>query len=412
MRIEPVCGFGGRRNIPHQLRSRQHPYRGARGSYVLRAEAHMTYARARLWTGVAGVGALVVFALVMYLWQLPATLFPFDGGPLWAEWAALVTLFKIYVLISLPFDFLGGYWLPCKHQRLCLLFPTFWMKWARGVLIQGAVMTVCALVLFETGRRWGVWAAAGALAGLQLLLLAVQLPLAKWVGGLQSRPAEVPAATRPAVAVSGFDAGFAGGFAGIPGIEKLVIPKHWLDSLGPAAISAVLLRRAAVLATGARTRGLLLAMAWNLGGFVLCAHLPGAGVERLWEFVTTLLAMTLWSFLGLLLLPSLSRPAVFAADREALRAGADPQALSRAIAEIDQWQEDEPRRGRWLERVFHPVPSVENRVRALESGAPGNGAWHAARTALYLSWANFGMLSRAVHCNSGRPELWVMFPGD
>ena len=45
----------------------------------------MTYARARLWTGVSGVGAFVAFALVMYLWQLPATMFPFDGGPLWAD---------------------------------------------------------------------------------------------------------------------------------------------------------------------------------------------------------------------------------------------------------------------------------------------------------------------------------------
>ena len=412
MRIKQGCVFGGGGNIPHRLRLQQHPYKGVRTVSGLRAIAPMTYARARLWTGVAGVGSLVIFALVMYLWQLPGTLFPFDGGPPWSAWAAFATLFKLYVLISLPFDFLGGYWLPCKHQRLCLLFPTFWIKWARGVLIQGAVMTLSALILFETGRRWGVWAAAGALAALQLLLLAIQLPLAKWVGGLQSRPVEVPDAPRQTVAVSGYDAGFVGGFAGLPGMEKLVVPKHWLDALAPAVLRAVLLRRAAVLATGARTRGLLLAMAWNVGGFLVCAHLPGAGVERLWQFVTTLLAMTLWSFLGLLLLPSLSRPAVFAADREALRGGADPQALREAIVEIDQWQEDEPQRGRWLERIFHPVPSVENRLRALENGAPGAGAWHAARTALYLSWANFGLLSRAVHCNSGRPELWVMLPGD
>lgn len=374
----------------------------------------MTYARARLWTGVSGVGAFVVFSLIMYIWRLPATLFPFDGGPLWAEWAALVTLFKIYVLIGLPFDFLGGYWLPCKYQRLCLMFPVFWMKWARGVLIQGAVMTGSALLLFETGRRAGVWAAAAVLFGLHLLLVALQLPLARWVGGMNAGPAgDLPRAARPAVALSGFDAGFVGGFAGLPGLEKLVLPKHWIDSFSAEKLRAVLQRRAGVLATGARARGLLLASAWNLAGFIVCAHLPGAGVARLWEFVTTLVTMTLWSFLGLLLLPSISRPAVTAADLYALKHGAEPRALRESIAEIDQLQEDEPSRGRWLERIFHPVPSVENRLRALDAGEGGGASpWHAARLALYLSWASFGMLSRAVHCNAGRPELWVMYPGD
>lgn len=70
------------------------------------------------------------------------------------------------------------------------------------------------------------------------------------------------------------------------------------------------------------------------------------------------------------------------------------------------------RRGRWLERVFHPVPSVESRLHALDSAARGGAAsWHAARLALYLSGASFGLLSRAVHCNAGGLELRVMRPG-
>jgi hypothetical protein len=373
----------------------------------------MTYARARLWTGIAGVGLFVLFSLVMYVWQLPATLFPFDGGPLWAEWAAFVTLFKIYVLISLPFDFLGGYWLPCRHHRLCLMFPTFWMKWARGVLVQGAVMTTSALVLFEAGRRGGVWGAAAALFFLQFLLIAFQLPLARLVGGLNTEALPpVPEAPRRALVLTGVDGGFSGGVAGLPGLESYIFPSHWVANLPPGGLRAVVLRRLGVVLTGARLRGLLLASLWNIGGFVLCAHLPGAGVARLWEFVTTLIAFTLWSFLGLLLLPSLSRPAVFAADRYARAHGAPADALRHAIAEIDQWQEDEPRRGRWLERIFHPIPSVDNRLRSLETSASSPGAWHAARMALFLSWANFGMLSRAVHCNSGRPELWVLYPSD
>ncbi len=31
---------------------------------------------------------------------------------------------------------------------------------------------------------------------------------------------------------------------------------------------------------------------------------------------------------------------------------------------------------------------------------------------LFLSWAGLGGLARAVHCNIGRPSVWVMLPGD
>jgi hypothetical protein len=31
---------------------------------------------------------------------------------------------------------------------------------------------------------------------------------------------------------------------------------------------------------------------------------------------------------------------------------------------------------------------------------------------LQLSAGAFGLLGRAVHCNVGRPGLWVLYPGD
>lgn len=73
-------------------------------------------------------------------------------------------------------------------------------------------------------------------------------------------------------------------------------------------------------------------------------------------------------------------------------------------------QDDEPERAVWIERVFHPVPSVDNRRRLTRSRS--FGAWHATRMMLFLSWSCLGLLSRAVHCNAGRPELWVLLPTD
>jgi len=127
-----------------------------------------------------------------------------------------------------------------------------------------------------------------------------------------------------------------------------------------------------------------------------------------------LLPRTLWSFLGLLVLPSLSRRAVSAADLAAVRGGVDPVGLARTLGTLDAEQEDEPQRNRLVEAVFHPVPSLNRRLRAIERGAAPElpQPWHTARTALFLSWASLGLLSRAVHCNCGRPELWALFPGD
>jgi hypothetical protein len=40
------------------------------------------------------------------------------------------------------------------------------------------------------------------------------------------------------------------------------------------------------------------------------------------------------------------------------------------------------------------------------------GTWNAARTTVAISPAGLGLLGRAVHCNCGRPSLWVFLPID
>jgi hypothetical protein len=379
----------------------------------------MTYARARLWLGITSVGTLVSLSTLALVYQMGWTFFPFDGSLL-GDAAALWVLYFAYVLLSFYFDYMGGYYLPCRFERLCVIFPVFLSKWLRGIAVQGTVMVASALLLLEAGKLGGLWASAAALLLLQGLLLALQLRLARMTGGL-SVTGETPRSYAssfpeqpcpPAEVWAALDSGFSGGPGGLPGRETMVLPQHWNRSLPDEAIQAAWARRRGLLASGARTRGVLVALAWNTAGFVLSASLPGSGVTRVAELVQTIFGCALWSFLGLLLLPSLSRRGVFEADRWAHHHGVPFSSLYTLIREVDQLQEDEPVRRKWIERIFHPVPSVESRLRALESDHAVTGAWQAARLSLFLSWANFGLLSRAVHCNAGRPELWVMLPGD
>ena len=108
--------------------------------------------------------------------------------------------------------------------------------------------------------------------------------------------------------------------------------------------------------------------------------------------------------------------ASYAIDKRILAAGASTDYFQRAMARLDSFQDDEPERSRWVEAIFHPVPSVANRTSVTSAGEVTKMerpiAWHAARMTLFMSWACMGTLVRAVHCNVGRPELWVMLPTD
>jgi hypothetical protein len=147
---------------------------------------------------------------------------------------------------------------------------------------------------------------------------------------------------------------------------------------------------------------------------------PAADPATAAGLVSTAAALTLWSFLGALVLPTPSRAAVYAADQAAAaRCGAAP--VRDAVAAIDRWQDDEAERPAAVETVFHPVPAAGRRARRLgtpsaphagDHPAPALAAHQVARHALYLSWAGLSPLARAVHCNAGRPALWVVWPGD
>lgn len=367
----------------------------------------MTYARARLWLGIAGVGTIVVLAVLAVLLAWPAKLFGAWPNTLSSNLTALFWIVLSYTLLHVPFDYIGGYWLPCYYSRQCQLFNMFAAQYLRAAFFQSLIVLLSALVLLEAGRWGGRAAAIAAIAVLMLILVELQDRLARLVGGLH--------AERDANGVlylGGVDSGFSGGLTGLPGRERIVLPSLWTRIFTKDVLQLELTRRSAALSSGSRLRGLAVAFLFNLVGFWACSFLPNAGVSTVSELFTTALGFTLWSFLGLLVLPTLSRLGVFELDQAALEAGIPAERFESVVRELDQLQDDEPSRPRAVEAIFHPVPSVENRLAHYRRGERSIGAWNAARYALYLSWPCLGFLSRAVHCNSGRPELWVMLPVD
>ena len=300
--------------------------------------------------------------------------------------ADLLLLVALYVLIQATFDWLGGYYLPKRFGRV----QTPFAGWAKATAVQG--------LCWVAGAAFGTVGAAVAMVLVMLTLVIGQGPLAMTVGSVRTVSQE---ADTYLVAVG--DPAFVGGWVGLGPARKLLMPINW-----PAEWRAVQrVRRSAMIASGARAAGLSLALAFNLAGLLVSlAWTPGAGFSSTDAYLRLVFGFTLWSFAGLLILPSLSRPAVFTADRFAAAQGIAWESTAR---ELDRLQDDEPARPKWVERIFHPVPALSARLRGGESGP---GAWQAARLALYLSWSVPGLLSRSVHCNVGRPDLWVLFPGD
>jgi hypothetical protein len=390
----------------------------------------MTYARARLWLGISGVGFWVALAATLLMAQAAPFSDSFVAQPSLANDAKnLSVLLGFYVLLSAPFDWLGGYWLPRRFTRTAPTLPKFIAQWLRGVAGQSLVLLAAGLTLLAAGRAGGRWGAILAALLVMVVLLAAQGWMARFIGGLRTAGAslqpyepwlarwgiKIPAATVLQVS----DPAFVGGFVGWPGRERLVLPASWIQRktglpvLSDEAVATQIARRIGVVERGSRQRGVWLALLWNVMGFALATTLPGAGVTNSGELLMTACGFTLWSFLGLLTLPSFSRPGVFEGDFFAAQHGIPRAALGRTAATLDQWQDDEPARSPLVETIFHPIPSVQSRLQQLAAqGGEPRGAWQAARVALFLSWGCFGFLSRAVHCNSGRPELWVLFPGD
>ena len=276
----------------------------------------------------------------------------------------------------------------------------FSRTWARGAAVHGFCLLVVALVLLGAGRAGGDGAALAVALVLMVVLLSAQARLAGLVGGVR----------RDGDGLSASDPSFVGGIVGLPGRGRMLLSAAWDDETDRVQV----VRREALRRSGARTFGVVAAALFDLLGLAVVLFATSASATSVAGIATVSLWMTVWSFLGLLVLPSLSRRAVLAADRSAVSRGIDPGDLTAVLRRLDAEQEDEPRRGRLVETVFHPVPSLEGRVARLTVGQGPElpQPWNTARAALFLSWASIGLLSRAVHCNCGRPALWVLFPGD
>lgn len=354
----------------------------------------MELAGHRLRLGITNVGFWVLTAAVGLWWLDRWDTSGFDFRRLGLVGAAVVAT-------QSGFDLVGGKWLmPAPRPAMSV----FLRRWLPSVLGHTLVLTCVGLLSYAsfqlTGGFWCaiVLATAGLAVGRPFLLCAI--------GGVSTR-APVHGETKRLVAENTC-AAFTGGIVGFGSRARSLLPAHWLTDLPTDQLAAESSRRQWQVERGMPARAFILVLCWNLLGASIGSLACGFAVRPPAEALLGYACwMTIWAFGGLLLLPTLSRNAVFAADRYAADAGHDPRSWITHFPDVVG--EDGSSRSA-VQTIFYPIPSAALRLRQLEQPHSRIILGNLARSNLYYSWATLTLLGRAVHCNVGQPALWVFPP--
>ena len=352
----------------------------------------LNLARSRLRLGIANVGFWVVTASGGLYWLT-------SGGAHGLDTRACVLIGLAAIVVQAAFDVIGGAWLMPPPAPAPGEFLRRWLRGAIGhsLVLAGVGLLSFASFLLSSGFALAVLIATAGLAlGRRQIFLAI-------AGASISK---IPRDGRKYLAAAVSDPAFTGGIVGFGRRALSLWPERWLENLPQSELAVEACRREWQIANGLNDRALVAVLGWNLFGtalgtfaFALAERAPAEALvgHACW--------MTLWAFFGLLLLPALSRSAVFAADRAAADAGLAPAAW---ITRFPDLTGEDGSANAAVQTIFYPIPSIAMRLRSIEDAPLVLGSL--ARNNLYYSWATLTLLGRAVHCNVGRPALWVFPP--
>ncbi len=373
----------------------------------------MTYARSRLWVGILSVGTWVIISttLLFSIERLPES---FRGLSLTDS---ILTFIGLYFLISLPFDFIGGYFLPKKYERSNQNLFSYVTSYIRGVLYHGSILFLIAFIFLNILQSFDF---SQVLLPLLLTIFCLQILFAVFQAQIANLLSNFKVSNSSDVTQSyevweSSDIGFTGGIPFLS--KKSVIPKHWIEKFSPDEVQFLLNRRLFLKEKHSHLLGIGGAILFNLFGAAIgyggCLF-TGISLTTHGYLAFLLVwasSVSLWSFIGLLFLPSYSQKATLFGDQSWKKE--ERSKIAHMIENLDTFQDKEPSRQPQIQTIFHPIASVDLRVLALENDQEiSKGAWHIARYTLFFSWSILSFMGRAVHCNVGRPNLWVFLPSD
>jgi hypothetical protein len=311
----------------------------------------------------------------------------------------------LYMAVMLIFDIAGGFILP---QRNGIKPHTTAAVYLKGIFTHGVLLCFSVLIIHMGGDLAGMAGSILAIIMLCCMAIAFQYPLACVVGSLRKATAAEDGSSN-SIHVDSRDASFSGSITGLPGNEKILLPRQWKTRFGDSGMSALARRRHLIIKHGWRNRGLALAFIWVCASWILASLIVGFPDSTVATTLNTVFCSSIFHFLGLLILPTPTRNMTLLVDRQMKEEPEQSEDFESWVQHFSDLTDGEQNRHPWIERIFHPLPSVQSRL----ANSPSRwAAWNATRTMLFLSMFTGGLLSRAVHCNVGRPDLWIIAPTD
>ncbi|MEK0445739.1 MAG: hypothetical protein RLZZ399_1060 [Verrucomicrobiota bacterium] len=353
-------------------------------------------AHRRLLLGISNVGLWVLLSLAGLLWFLPAAASALRLSHLFAVLLGVITVQSLFDLVG------GTLLMPSPSSGLA----RFLQIWFRGMFTHTLLLCAVGVLSYWSFRLSGGFGIAVAAASLGLFSLRRQI--LHFVSGIHTYRS--PIAGEACWIAAATDPSFTGGTCGLGQAAKPLLPESWQTQLAAPEIQTVVQRRLWEIKNRLPARALLLSLAWNLAGCAIGSRLlemPLRSPESALLFQCCW--MTLWSFAALLLLPSWSRGSVFHADRIMAARGLDVRSWIHKFPAITG---EDGNAKTLLQRIFYPIPSAGERTVQLEQPASSPNCGNVARVNLFLSLSALTILGRCVHCNVGRPELWIFPPVD
>ena len=351
----------------------------------------------RLILGIANVGFWVVCSAIILVGRANLESTIASISPVWIWLIALTG----YTLAQGIFDWIGSTNSHNKRETN----PSVAIQWIRGVALQTVVWaSISALIVLASHLGAGYCFAC--LSGI-LLLCTSQLIFLKWInGGTFTTTTENTDFAGKTFFINCPEATFTGGT--VVGIKnEQIVPLGWREN---EALKIESLRRNYAVEKGLPVRTLLILIAWNLVGVAIGDWLKVFDSGNMALTVIYFSAwMTLWSFIGLLILPSLSHSSVYAADRASYQK--KPKKTEDFINKFPDIVGENGHNNPRIQKIFYPIPNSKARLEKLnETSCSKLVLGSLSRTNLFLSWACLNLTARSVHCNFGRPLLWIYPP--
>lgn len=354
----------------------------------------MNIAKLRLRLGQVNIGFWLLFSISILLFKQ-------DIEMLFREIDSILIVF-IFILaiifIQLPFDIIGAKKLYSNESK-----NSRWLiQWFRGIITLSAFWGLLSFLIWLIQPRLGFCVPV-----LVTMILVFQMheKLIIFINGGKYSLFDVQNFKGQSLFLNCSENTFTGGV--VYGFFKniQIIPESWRSS---PYLKIECLRRSFIIKNKFVVRSFVFLAFWNLLG-VLLGEIQGLYYSNNIGISIICLScwMTIWSFLALIIMPRLSHSTVYTIDYLANKY--DSVKLKKWIYNFAELIDENGDKNKLVQSVFYPIPSVDSRINSLKSSSSfcfGN----IARQNLFLSWGVFNLSCRSVHCNIGRPVLWVFPP--